>query len=70
MWYTYSIMTDKEQIDLLKNEIFKLQLAMKAVSGIAAAGASWQEGSSFDKRTFKKIECQLDEAVEQVKTHS
>ena len=42
---------------------------MKGVSGIASAGASWQEGSPFDKQTFKRIERELDEAVEEIKTH-
>ena len=42
---------------------------MKGVSGIASAGASWKEGSPFDKQTFKRIERELDEAVEEIKTH-
>ena len=63
-------MTDQEQIDHLKDQIFKLQMVMKGVSGIASAGASWEEGSPFDKQTFKRIESQLDEAAEEIKTHA
>tara|TARA_R100001082_G_scaffold55381_1_gene30503 strand:- start:814 stop:1011 length:198 start_codon:yes stop_codon:yes gene_type:complete len=59
-------MTDQEQIDQLKDQIFKLQMVMKGVSGIAAAGAVWQETSAFNKQTFKRIESQLDEAVEEI----
>lgn len=59
-------MTDQEKIDQLKDQIFKLQMVMKGASGIAAAGASSQETSAFDKQTFKKIENQLDEAVEEI----
>tara|TARA_R100000734_G_scaffold8604_1_gene6683 strand:+ start:232 stop:420 length:189 start_codon:yes stop_codon:yes gene_type:complete len=62
-------MTEQEQIDHLKDQIFKLQMVMKGVSGIASAGASWKEGSPFDKQTFKRIERELDEAVEEIKTH-
>tara|TARA_R100001509_G_scaffold57093_1_gene31521 strand:- start:1668 stop:1865 length:198 start_codon:yes stop_codon:yes gene_type:complete len=59
-------MTEQEKIDQLKDQIFKLQMVMKGVSGIAAAGAAWQETSAFNKQTFKKIENQLDEAVEEI----
>ena len=62
-------MTEQEQIDHLKDQIFKLQMVMKGASGIAAAGAAWEEGSPFDKQTFKRIERELDEAVEEIKTH-
>jgi len=41
-------------------------MVMKGVSGIASAGASWQETSAFNKQTFKRIESQLDEAVEEI----
>ena len=60
-------MTDQEQIDHLKDQIFKLQMVMKGVSGIAAAGSSFEETSDFNKQTFKRIESQLDEAVEEIK---
>jgi len=56
-------MTEQEKIDQLKDQIFKLQMVMKGVSGIAAAGAAWQETSAFNKQTFKRIESQLDEVV-------
>ena len=59
-------MTDQEKIDQLKDQIFKLQMVMKGASGIAAAGAEWQETSAFNKQTFKRIESQLDEAVEEI----
>jgi hypothetical protein len=59
-------MTEQQQIDQLKDQIFKLQMVMKGVSGIASAGASWQETSAFNKQTFKRIESQLDEAVEEI----
>ena len=62
-------MTEKEQIEHLKDQIFKLQMVMKGVSGIASAGAAWEETSAFNKQTFKRIESQLDEAVKEVKTH-
>ena len=63
-------MTEQEKIDQLKDQIFKLQMVMKGVSGIAAAGAAWQETSAFNKQTFKRIENQLDEAVEAIEaTH-
>jgi|TARA_R100000030_G_scaffold4395_1_gene3079 hypothetical protein len=61
-------MTEQEKIDQLKDQIFKLQMVMKGVSGIAAAGAAWQETSAFNKQTFKRIESQLDEAVEAIET--
>ena len=61
-------MTDQEQIDHLKDQIFKLQMVMKGASGIAAAGAEWQETSTFNKKTFKRIENQLDEAVKEIET--
>ncbi len=60
-------MTDQEQIDHLKDQIFKLQMVMKGVSGIASAGASFKETSAFNKQTFKRIESQLDEAVQETK---
>ena len=60
-------MTEKEQIEHLKDQIFKLQMVMKGVSGIAAAGSSFEETSAFNKQTFKRIESQLDEAVKEVK---
>ena len=60
-------MTEQEQIDNLKDQIFKLQMVMKGVSGIAAAGSCFKETSDFNKQTFKRIESQLDEAVEEVK---
>tara|TARA_B100000900_G_scaffold409094_1_gene424410 strand:+ start:2333 stop:2521 length:189 start_codon:yes stop_codon:yes gene_type:complete len=59
-------MTEKEQIEHLKDQIFKLQMVMKGVSGIAAARSSFQETSAFNKETFKRIESQLDEAVKEV----
>tara|TARA_A100001515_G_C4469003_1_gene176203 strand:- start:249 stop:446 length:198 start_codon:yes stop_codon:yes gene_type:complete len=59
-------MTDQEKIDQLKDQIFKLQMVMKGVSGIAAAGAAWREDSAFNKKTFEKIESMLDEAVEEI----
>lgn len=58
-------MTDQEKIDQLKDQIFKLQMVMKGASGIASAGAS-SAFSAFDKDAFKKIENQLDEAVEEI----
>lgn len=58
-------MTDQEKIDQLKDQIFKLQMVMKGASGIASAGAS-ASIAAFDKQTFKKIENQLDEAVEEI----
>lgn len=61
-------MTEQEKIDQLKDQIFKLQMVMKGVSGIAAAGAAWQETSAFNKQTFKRIENQLDEAVKEIET--
>ena len=61
-------MTEQQQIDQLKDQIFKLQMVMKGVSGIAAAGAAWQETSAFNKQTFKRIENQLDEAVKEIET--
>ena len=61
-------MTEQEKIDQLKDQIFKLQMVMKGVSGIAAAGAAWQETSAFNKQTFKRIENQLDEAVKKIET--
>mgnify|MGYP001324749305 FL=1 len=61
-------MTEQEKIDQLKDQIFKLQMVMKGVSGIAAAGAAWQETSAFNKQTFKRIESQLDEAVKEIET--
>ena len=60
-------MTEQEQIDHLKDQIFKLQMVMKGVSGIAAAGSSFEETSDFNKQTFKRIESQLDEAVQETK---
>tara|TARA_R100001509_G_scaffold92722_1_gene53591 strand:- start:68 stop:256 length:189 start_codon:yes stop_codon:yes gene_type:complete len=60
-------MTEQQQIDHLKDQIFKLQMVMKGVSGIAAAGSSFEETSAFNKQTFKRIESQLDEAVKEVK---
>lgn len=62
-------MTEQEQIEHLKDQIFKLQMVMKGVSGIASAGAAWEETSAFNKQTFKRIESQLDEAVKEIKTH-
>ena len=62
-------MTEQEQIDHLKDQIFKLQMVMKGASGIASAGAAWEETSAFNKQTFKRIETQLDEAVKEIKTH-
>jgi hypothetical protein len=62
-------MTEQEQIDHLKDQIFKLQMVMKGASGIASAGAAWKETSAFNKQTFKRIETQLDEAVQEIKTH-
>ena len=62
-------MTEQEQIDHLKDQIFKLQMVMKGASGIASAGAAWEETSAFNKQTFKRIENQLDEAVKEIKTH-
>lgn len=59
-------MTEKEQIEHLKDQIFKLQMVMKGVSGIAAARSSFKETSAFNKETFKRIESQLDEAVKEV----
>ena len=59
-------MTEKEQIEHLKDQIFKLQMVMKGVSGIASARSSFQETSAFNKETFKRIESQLDEAVKEV----
>tara|TARA_R110002012_G_scaffold263937_1_gene447180 strand:+ start:480 stop:671 length:192 start_codon:yes stop_codon:yes gene_type:complete len=61
-------MTEQQQIDQLKDQIFKLQMVMKGASGIAAAGAAWQETSAFNKQTFKRIENQLDEAVKEIET--
>ena len=46
-------MTEQQQIDHLKDQIFKLQMVMKGVSGIASAGAAWEETSAFNKQTFK-----------------
>ena len=60
-------MTEQQQIDQLKDQIFKLQMVMKGVSGIASAGSSFKETSDFNKQTFKRIESQLDEAVEEIK---
>ena len=60
-------MTEQQQIDHLKDQIFKLQMVMKGVSGIAAAGSSFEETSAFNKQTFKRIGSQLDEAVKEVK---
>ena len=60
-------MTEQQQIDHLKDQIFKLQMVMKGVSGIASAGSSFEETSAFNKQTFKRIESQLDEAVKEVK---
>ena len=62
-------MTEQEQIDHLKDRIFKLQMVMKGASGIASAGAAWEETSAFNKQTFKRLESQLDEAVKEIKTH-
>tara|TARA_B100001094_G_scaffold293105_1_gene312746 strand:+ start:674 stop:871 length:198 start_codon:yes stop_codon:yes gene_type:complete len=59
-------MTEQEKIDQLKDQIFKLQMVMKGAAGIASAGASWEETSAFNKQTFKRIESQLDKAVEQI----
>ena len=61
-------MTEQETLDQLKDQIFKLQMVMKGASGIAAAGAAWQETSAFNKQTFKRIENQLDEAVKEIET--
>tara|TARA_A200000159_G_scaffold163370_1_gene189428 strand:- start:2655 stop:2843 length:189 start_codon:yes stop_codon:yes gene_type:complete len=60
-------MTEQQQIEHLKDQIFKLQMVMKGVSGIAAARSSFKETSAFNKQTFKRIESQLDEAVKEVK---
>ena len=48
-------MTEKEQIEHLKDQIFKLQMVMKGASGIAAAGSSFEETSAFNKQSFKRI---------------
>ena len=58
-------MTDQEQIDHLRDQIFKLRLAARFASGIAASGAKWAE-SSNDKGSFKEIERQLDQACEEI----
>ena len=58
-------MTDQEQIDHLRDQIFKLRLAVKGVSGIAASGAKWAE-SSGTQEDFKRIERQLAQACEEI----
>ena len=59
-------MTDQEQIDHLRDQIFKLHLVMRGVSGIAASGAKWAESPNIQEN-FKQIERQLDKAVEEIK---
>tara|TARA_R100000700_G_C3043817_1_gene66488 strand:- start:158 stop:349 length:192 start_codon:yes stop_codon:yes gene_type:complete len=60
-------MTDQEkQIEHLKDQIFKLRIAVQGISGIASANADWAK-DSFERAGFKKIERKLDEAVEKIK---
>lgn len=59
-------MTEKEQIEHLRDEIFKLSIAVKGISGIASANAVWAKDTS-QKEGFKKIESELDKAVEKIK---
>ena len=59
-------MTDQEQIEHLKDQIFKLRIAVQGISGIASANADWAK-DSFERAGFKKIEEKLDQAVEEIK---
>ena len=59
-------MTDQEQIEHLKDQIFKLRMTVQGISGTAAANSEWAK-DAFQKEGFKKIERRLDEAVEQIK---
>ena len=59
-------MTEQEQIDHLKDQIFKLRITVQGISGTAAANAEWAK-DAFQKEGFKKIERRLDEAVEEIK---
>ena len=59
-------MTDQEQIEHLKDQIFKLHMTVQGISGTAAANAEWAK-DAFQKEGFKKIERRLDQAVEEIK---
>ena len=59
-------MTDQEQIEHLKDQIFKLRITVQGISGIASANANWAK-DSFERAGFKKIEEKLDQAVEEIK---
>ncbi len=59
-------MTDQEQIEHLKDQIFKLRITVQGISGIASANADWAK-DSFERAGFKKIEEKLDQAVEEIK---
>ena len=59
-------MTDQEQIEHLKDQIFKLRMTVQGISGTAAANAEWAK-DAFQKEGFKKIERRLDEAVAEIK---
>ena len=59
-------MTDQEQIEHLKDQIFKLRITVQGISGIASANADWAK-DSFERAGFKKIEEKLDQAVAEIK---
>ena len=59
-------MTEKEQIEHLRDEMFKFRIAVMGISGIASANAVWAKDSS-QKKGFRKIERELEKAVNEIK---
>ena len=59
-------MTEQEQIDHLRDQIFTLRMTLSGISGSASSSAIWTDDAQA-KADFLKIEKNIDNALDQIK---
>jgi len=58
-------MTEQEQIDHLRDQIFKLRMTFSGISGKASSSAIWTDDATA-KADLLAIEKQIDKALDQI----
>ena len=59
-------MTEQEQIDHLRDQIFTLRMTLSGISGSSSSSAIWTDDAQA-KADFLKIEKNIDKALDQIK---
>ena len=59
-------MTEQEQIDHLRDQIFTLRMTLSGISGKASGSAIWTNDPTA-KADLLAIESQIDKALDQIK---